>query len=127
MNNDYLIIDDSEIDILIVNRLIAKHYPHLNPIPLSDGSKGISYLQNVKTGKKKKPAIILLDLQMPLVDGFEFLEVYEKELYQSLHDVKLIVLTSSIHQIDRQKAAKFKSVTAFMVKPFSIEEFKYFI
>lgn len=127
MSNDYLIIDDSDIDILIVNRMIAKHYPHLNPIAVSDGAKGMDYLRNVKKGINKKPDFILLDLQMPLMDGFEFLEAYEQELYNSLKDIKLIILTSSIHQIDKQKAEKYQSVSAYMVKPFSVDEFKYFI
>ncbi len=127
MSNDYLIIDDSDIDILIVNRMIAKYYPDFNPISLSDGAKGIDYLRDVKNGSKQKPNFILLDLQMPIMDGFEFLEIYEKDLFPALRDIKLIILTSSIHQIDKQKAEKYQSVTAYMVKPFSIDEFKYFI
>lgn len=125
--SDYLIIDDSDIDILIVNRMISKHYPQYNPIVLNDGIQGIEYLRNVIKGKNKIPSFILLDLQMPFMDGFEFLEVYEKELYTILKDIKLIILTSSIHQIDKQKAEKFKSVSAYMVKPFSVNEFKFFI
>ncbi|UZR98692.1 response regulator [Chondrinema litorale] len=126
-NNNYLVIDDSEIDVLIVNRMIEKSYPNLNAIALTDGSKGISYLRKMAEGSKEKPRFVLLDLQMPLMDGFEFLEIYEKEFFQKYPDIKIIILTSSIHLIDKKKAEKYRSVSAYMVKPFSLEEFKYFI
>ncbi|MEM1136385.1 MAG: response regulator [Bacteroidota bacterium] len=126
-NNTYLIIDDSEIDILVVNRMIEKVYPNLKPVSISDGAKGISYMKNVVSGTNVKPSFILLDLQMPLMDGFEFLNIYEREFFHQLPDVKVIILTSSIHIIDKEKAEKYRTVSAYMVKPFSIDEFQYLL
>jgi len=86
-------------------------------------------MQALKVLKERKlrgleaPNFILLDLVMPLMDGFDFLEVYERDIQPHLSEPKIIVLTSSIHAIDQKKAAKYQCVKAYMVKPFNLKEF----
>ena len=69
------------------------------------------------------PAFIILDLIMPLMNGFDFLEVFERDFYRNNSLPNIIVLTSSIHEIDKRKALNYKCVKTYMIKPFNIKEF----
>jgi len=121
--NNYLIIEDNEIDILIANNLIQSHYPSLQPIVTSNGAQALKVLKERNSKGYDNPEFILLDLFMPLMGGFDFLEIYERELFNNLKMPNVFILTSSIHEIDKRKAAKYKSVKAYLVKPFDINEF----
>ena len=90
----------------------------------NNGMQAIKLLKERKLKGRTAPNFILLDLVMPLMDGFDFLEVYERDIQDGIIEPKVIVLTSSIHEIDKKRALQFKSVKAYMVKPFNIREFQ---
>lgn len=117
-------MEDSEIDILVADRLIRSHNPTLKPIITNNGMQAIKLLKERKLRGQGIPSFILLDLVMPYMDGFDFLEVYERDVQIDSIEPNVIVLTSSIHEIDKKEALKFKSVKAYMVKPFNIREFE---
>ena len=121
--NNYLIIEDNEVDILIANNLIQSHYPSLQPIITSNGAQALKVLNERIAKGFNNPAFILLDLFMPFMNGFDFLEIYERELFKKLKMPNVFILTSSIHEIDKRKAAKYQSVKAYLIKPFNINEF----
>ncbi len=70
--------------------------------------------------KHQVPDYILLDIQMPEVDGWQFLE----SLQQLQCCSKVVMVTSSTSRIDRQKAAAFSLVVDYVVKPLSVEQVK---
>jgi CheY-like chemotaxis protein len=67
------------------------------------------------------PDLILLDLNMPVMNGFDFLELYEARNNPEKEQVKLYVLTSSSHSLDHFKISLFKSVTGYLTKPLTEE------
>jgi CheY-like chemotaxis protein len=67
------------------------------------------------------PDLILLDLNMPVMNGFDFLEAYEAMDISKQRQAKIYVLSSSSHTLDHFKISLFKSVTGYLVKPLTEE------
>ncbi|MEO1652103.1 MAG: response regulator [Bacteroidota bacterium] len=67
---------------------------------------------------KDRPDVILLDLNMPVMDGFEFLEAYYKS---NLNDKKtrIFMISSSVYEADQKRALRYPDVEGFVVKPIS--------
>ena len=66
---------------------------------------------------KNYPEIIFVDLNMPLMDGFQFIEFFKKNLESKLHNPKIVILTSSIFPEDVLKAEKISKDIIFLNKP----------
>src|SRR6478609_2172892 len=69
--------------------------------------------------EKEVPLIIFLDLNMPLMNGFEFLAQFEKLPVDRIKKTKIVVVTSSGNMKDKEQALGFKSVFSFITKPFN--------
>jgi CheY-like chemotaxis protein len=67
------------------------------------------------------PELILLDINMPIMDGFEFLEEFEKLPYIQSNPIPVLLLTTSTNLKDVEKAKKFK-VTGYIEKPLTEEK-----
>jgi CheY-like chemotaxis protein len=82
----------------------------------NNGWQALEYLQAIAR-KDTFPDVLLIDLKMPEMDGYEFIEHFEEQ-FLSLHPASnLLVLTSSVSEKDRQKAMRYKSVSNFIQKP----------
>ncbi len=83
-----------------------------------NGWQALEYLQTVSS-TNTFPDVLLIDLKMPEMDGFEFVEHYEQQFFTSYTESSLVVITSSISEKDKQRAIAYKSVSRFLLKPFS--------
>ena len=116
-----LLVDDNDVDLFIQKRFIeiagfAKDIKTYN-----SPSQAITYLQE---SDSKTPQIIFLDLNMPDMDGFGFLEKF-LQLPKKIHEmVKVVILTSSSNHSDKKRAESYSSVTNFLSKPLSLEALK---
>jgi CheY-like chemotaxis protein len=116
---DYiLLIEDNDIDQLIVNKIIHTIDPHKRVELSENGKAAIQFLDNAS----ELPELILLDLAMPHTDGFYFLENLKK--INKLIEIPIIVLTSSIHPVDKKKAENLYPVAAYLDKPFSMDYYR---
>jgi CheY-like chemotaxis protein len=112
MYHTCLLIDNNYIDNFIHIRLLQRSNFAKNIIASQDAREVIKFLQDGTI----KPDIIFLDIQMPLMDGFEFLKEYDKiNINKEL--VKIILLTSSIDPTDIKRAEKNKYITKLVTKP----------
>lgn len=94
---DVIIIDDDPVSTYLTEELLMDHFNTLKIHKFSSGKDCLAYLKN-----KKDEAIILLDLNMPEMNGWEFLNFY-REI--GIND-PIILLTSSINDDDRKRAAQ---------------------
>ena len=106
-----LVDDDSAFNFL--NRIILRSSGVNCEIDeCLDGQAALKYV----TGAEKCPDVILLDINMPIMDGFEFLEEFERHHKFSIH-TKVFVLTSSDQDEDRKGALKYACVKGYFDKP----------
>ena len=116
-----LIIDDDELSIylmgLTINEItfIDSHYS------VTSGWEALSYLEDDKTNP---PDLILVDLNMPEMDGYEFIEAFETKFFELMSNTRVVVVTSSQRESDKSKSLSFKSVAGFINKPLSEEKIK---
>lgn len=112
---NYIIIDDDKINNMVCESVIKKLNPDNEVLSFLRAEDALSYLQNPSN---PKPNIILLDINMPEMDGWEFLDIYLKK-NNSEDLAHIFMLSSSINQADFDKAKKYSEVVDYIVKPFS--------
>ena len=71
---------------------------------------------------KGKTKLIFLDLNMPVMDGFEFLDIYSKHPLSEEPEVIIYVLSSSLNISDQDKALNYPAVQDYLTKPFKLEQ-----
>lgn len=121
-----IIIDDDSISNLF-NEFVIKDLMHFKgelKICLN-GKEGIDYLAIGDHSKKAidtLPALILLDINMPVMNGFEFIEENEKTDPWLTKNAIVFMLSSSLDTNDHEKSANFKSLAGFLHKPLSADK-----
>jgi len=118
----FLFIDDSPTDNKYLSLLIRIKKLPIQPHFEYNAIKAIDYLKSCK--QAQFPQAILIDINMPLMNGFEFVEAYLKQFNEKGEDTLLYITSSSIQAADREKAAQHPRIAAFIEKPFNLQQFQ---
>jgi len=115
--NHVLIVDDDETSCFISQKLFELYF-HISELKIvRNGRKAIDYLIEHSTGY---PDIIILDINMPIMNGFEFLDYYH---HHGMHGTsKIAMYTSSKLCNDRDRALLYPDVIAYLEKPLTVEK-----
>jgi CheY-like chemotaxis protein len=118
-----LSIDDDNI-VQFLHRVIIEEEPFCEQlIEAYNGEEALDYYENFANGVEpieNLPDIILLDLNMPLMDGWEFFETFERRFPQYIEKTKVFILSSSINPADVSRAKAEKNIVAFLEKPLDL-------
>ena len=114
-----LVIDDDDINIFIIKKIVARTGFEVEMVSRNNGSLAIEYLSTLEEDPEKFPHLILVDINMPVLNGWEFLEAYEHMNPKLKPD--MYMLSSSVYENDIEKAKTYKSIKGFISKPLSIE------
>jgi CheY-like chemotaxis protein len=119
--NSILLVDDNELDNFINEKILeANQFSKKNYICTSAKS-AIEFLNNIlEMGEgytEAYPEVIFVDLNMPLMDGFQFIDYFMKNLSKKLKDPKIVILTSSVFPKDASIAASISKDIIFLNKP----------
>jgi len=120
-----LIIDDDEINnfICIKNMKDASFADHATYC--LRGREGLDELMDAMENRPEDlPDVIFLDINMPLMNAWEFLEEYQKIQADFPKEIKLFILSSSVYRKDIEKSAHYEMVTDYIIKPLSKESLK---
>ncbi|MCP4263003.1 MAG: response regulator [Planctomycetes bacterium] len=112
-----LLVEDDNVDVMTVKRALKDLNIKNQLVSTANGEEALEYLKN---NDKNKPGIILLDLNMPKMNGIEFLTIVKAD--ETLKKIPVIVLTTSSHQQDIAESFKF-SVAGYIVKSVDYAEF----
>jgi CheY-like chemotaxis protein len=112
-----LLVEDNPDDVFLMRRVFKQTRINARLLVVTDGKQAVSYLEGVGEYYDRQlyplPDLIFLDLKLPFLHGFVVLGWIRKQTH--LNDVHVIILTSSMEDQDREKAAAFGSV--YLVKP----------
>ncbi len=120
----FLIIDDSYIDRLVSGMLIKRAFQNAEVVEAAGGNQALEWLKEMKiTGQ----LVIVLDIMMPHMNGFEFLEHFEKLRDEVKKNTIIVMLSSTLDLDDMNKAKEHVSVKKLLSKPLLANELKQLI
>lgn len=117
------LVDDDEIFQFLAHEVIQSTDLVGKVKTFSNGFEAISFLESVKDNPGELPEVILLDLFMPVMDGWGFLEKYLQLKPYLKKKITIYIVTSSIDPADVQKATSNSDVSGFVIKPLTRDKF----
>lgn len=123
MLHKILCVDDDPITLMLYKMVIAKASFTEEIITAKNGQEALDYYNNLRAqGESQSPELIFLDLNMPVMGGWEFLDNFTKPEYQEFNaKTKVIVLSSTIDPTDIEKSKTYSIVIDFLSKPITKE------
>lgn len=117
--NCILLIDDDEATNFIHSMVISQLNCTKNIVTKENGVEALDYLRSIneQTEKHPQPDLILLDINMPGMNGWEFLEEYKKLNDNQLAKTVIVMLTTSLNPDDKEKTNHITDIRGFMHKP----------
>lgn len=114
-----LLIEDDYVDIMSVKRELAKLKVEFDLLVAHNGVDALSILNDDSKGKKIIPDVILLDINMPKMNGMEFLSIIKN--YSALKNIQVFITTTSSEEYDRNTAEKH-GISGYILKPLDFSE-----
>lgn len=118
-----LLIDDNELDNFINQKILESELFAKKIYVNTSGTSALEFLKNMYTGAAGSakndyfPEVIFVDINMPLMDGFQFINHLQKMDADLLKDAKIVILTTSLNPTDKVKAHEISDDIVFMNKP----------
>lgn len=113
--NRVMTVDDDRFDQLAYRRILKKTNAEIDLLPFQYATEALEYL---KSPTRQPVDVILLDINMPRMDGFEFLEAAKTELENQI----VIMVTTSMDPQDRNRAETFTPVRGYFSKPLTTDD-----
>ncbi len=117
-----MLVDDTEVDTFISKKMLKSAEFSNNIIEFYSAQKALEFLQENKSNEHVLPQIIFLDLHMPAMDGFDFMEKFRNLDPKITRYCKVVMLSSSLDSEDIRRIQGFSQVIKFMIKPLSVDQ-----
>lgn len=119
----FIVVDDDEISNLISGKVIRSAWPESTVMTFTDPVAAMEFIRNdfsENTGGSDK-GILLLNLTMPVMSGWEFLDRFEDIDEQVRSRIDVYILTASLDHRDRERSLVNRYVTELLAKPLTVE------
>ena len=115
--NSICIVDDDKVHTYILTKLIQKFELSESIISYANGEKAIEAFLEMSSKSMPLPNVILLDINMPEMDGWEFIDAFRKLKKSTDKKTAIYISSSSISFEDQEKAASYPEVLNYLAKP----------
>jgi CheY-like chemotaxis protein len=112
-----LLIDDSDVDNFINKAIISKEDNISQITTMTSGHDALAHLTSIGDNTEAYPDVIFLDIKMPRMSGFEFLDEYNHLPKTLTEHCKIYILSSSMDSLDTEKGKEYSVVTKHLIKP----------
>lgn len=117
-----LVVDDDPVFKLIARKLFERTGDFFEVTFAENGLEAIELLRTTIEGKMNPlPDIILLDIEMPIMNGWGFMEEFVKLPVEDTRDISVYTVSSSIAQEDKNKTASYPQIKAYITKPLTVD------
>lgn len=117
----FIIIDDSKLDCFIAEKIIHNTGISASVKSFMVAAEALDYIRSLAKSEAFKRTVILVDIQMPLMNGFDFLDAFETDvLPENKNNYVINLLSSSINESDKLRAKSYKTVNTFLSKPLTV-------
>jgi CheY-like chemotaxis protein len=119
-----ILIDDNEIDLLLHEKLITLQQISRTVLSFSSANKALEFLSSNITLHRIPPTIILLDIQMPEMDGFDFLHAFDSYPNKIKSQCHIVMVSSSLDYGDISRTHANPMVIKLLKKPLLVKDLK---
>jgi two-component system, chemotaxis family, chemotaxis protein CheY len=127
---NFIIVDDDNISLIIAKKMIKETLGDVDIKTFVSPGEALRYLQKDFNYTTDAPAVLFLDLNMPVISGWDFLDFFDQFNNDIKNVVRIYVVSSSVDPCDKNKALSLPYVKGFISKPltsyFLIENFNSF-
>lgn len=117
-----LLIDDDDINNFLSQELIALYWPSANVSAIMYVEEAIKTLAEKIKSQETLPDVILVDLNMPILNGWDFVEAFEKFDPEATKNTRIFIYSSSVYYKDIEKSKKYPCVKKFYSKPITQQQ-----
>jgi CheY-like chemotaxis protein len=123
MNYNVVVVDDDEIILFLHSKIIQAVGLHKSPKTFKSAMEALDFFESLSDNLV--PILLFLDINMPVMDGWDLLDVIHREDFDK--KIEVVLVTSSVDQEDKDKARSYSKIIEFVEKPFrkaNLEELK---
>ena len=125
MNLAFIIVDDSELDCFVAKKIIEQKDKSIKVTAYLEANIALKQIKEQTNPFSAEITVILLDLRLPVMNGFEFMEEFQKLPYNIQDKYIIYVLSSTRNQSDISRICSFKNVVKILSKPLTKSSFGY--
>jgi CheY-like chemotaxis protein len=118
-----LLIDDDQVYLFAATKTIEATGLAGSVEVCTNGLDALEYLNRIMGSSGRLPDVIFIDINMPVMDGWEFLEEYKTLSARINNPIKIYILSSSVDKNDIMRSKEYSSVIEYVVKPVYKEKF----
>ncbi|MBA4849441.1 response regulator [Emticicia sp. BO119] len=117
-----LCVDDDKITLTLIKLVVEKASFAEEVITKMNGKEALDYYDSIDGSpvKERYPELIFLDLNMPVMGGWDFLDEFAKGFYKKFSQTKIVILSSSTDPEERARAKMYPMIIDYLTKPLTI-------
>src|SRR6476469_3566110 len=115
-------VDNDEVYLFLMRKMIEKKYKDSKMLEFYNGLEAIEFIKENIQDIPLLPDIIFLDINMPVMDGWEFIESFTRIKHKITKPITIYMVSSSVDDADIERAKNIQEISDFICKPMTIEK-----